>query len=78
MVKCTRGASLQDLKLQGRLNNVETLLKNCTANYSPICVYCAIPVEPDPEADHYPQCHTCVRPHIINNVVFYFPSLPAS
>ena len=68
---CTCSASLQDMT--GKLNKFYVRDVSCadhieklyyTAKYSPICVYCAIAVELDPKADHFPQCHSCVRPHI--------------
>ena len=74
----TCGASLQDMELTGKLNEVYVRDVSCanpieklyyTAKYSTICVYCAIPVELDPKADHYPQCHSCVRPHITKDHV---------
>ena len=71
----TCGASLQDMELTGKLNEVYVRDVSCadpieklyyTAKYSPICVYRA---ELDPKADHYPQCHSCVRPHITKDHV---------
>ena len=59
----TCGASLQDMEWTGKLNEVYVRDVTCgdpieklyyTAKYSPICMYCAIPVELDPNADHYP------------------------
>ena len=61
------GASLQDLELPGRLDNVYTRELSCgepieklyySAKYSPICVYCACEVELVPK-DKYPQCNDC-------------------
>ena len=61
------GASLQDLQLPGRLDNVYARELSCgepieklyySAKYSPICVYCACDMESVPK-DKYPQCSAC-------------------
>ena len=71
----TRGAPLQDLGKMADVVYVRNIVCGepveklyYSAKYPPICVYCATPVDPNTESDHYPQCTDCSgRPHIIKD-----------
>ena len=70
---------LQELDLPGKLADVSVRDIVCgepveklyySAKYPPICVYCATPVDPKPESDHYPQCTDCSgKPHIKKDLI---------